>query len=229
VSWGQDTNDQVSGTPAGDGFVAVDAGLLYSMALHSDGSVVSWGGGLAASPNRPAGSGFKAIGAGYNIALGITDDGELSSWNLTGLPAGNGFVQVRAGNALASALDTGGILTLFGSNTSGVLQTPVPSGTFTSADTGYYHAAGILNDGSLVSWGGSLADSYGLVQNFTDGPYIAVAAGTTLGVGLRANGTLHAYGNATLASAIPADRDGYVAVAVSQNDNVVAIRRVSGF
>ncbi len=227
VSWGQDTQGQVSGTPTGSGYVAVDAGLLYSMALHADGTVVAWGGGLAATDDCPSGSGFKAIGAGFAFAYGITDAGELHQWGpMTGMPAGTGFVQVRASRQAAAALDSAGAPTIFGTNT-GIVGTAVPAGTFTTVDIGDYNAAGVLDDGSLVSWGGTSAVAYGLVQDFSDGPYIAVAAGERLGLGLRKDGTLKAYGTQLIAADIPADADGYFAVAVSPIDTAFAIREAA--
>src|SRR6185503_3484500 len=44
VAWGDDTSGQVSGTPSGSDFVAVEGGRnITSVALRADGSIVSWG------------------------------------------------------------------------------------------------------------------------------------------------------------------------------------------
>ena len=233
VSWGRDTYGSVLNTPAGTGFVAVDAGLLYSMALHEDGTVYAWGGGLAYdAADRPTGSGFTDIAAGYAFALAITSTGGLTGWSLspailTTLPAGTDYTEIKASQGLAAAIDEAGQLVLFGLTTS-VLDAEVPAGEYLAVDTGDYHAAGVLSDGRLVSWGGPSAVTYGLVQDLSDGPYVSVAAGERLGLGLRADGTLRPYGNSlTAASITPADGAEYFAVAVSPIDSAFAIRRVS--
>jgi len=232
VSWGQDTQEMVSDTPPGTGFVAVDAGLLYSMALHEDGTIHAWGGGLADSEDtRPAGGGFTDIAAGYAFAMATDADGALHAWSLSSamldtVAPGTGFVKIKAGSYLAAALDSGGQLTLFGTNTP-VLDAVAPAGIFQAVDTGEYHAAGVLSDGSLVSWGGTAAGTYGLALTLNDGPYVAVAAGERLGLGLRADGTLKPYGTSSTAASIPTNVAEYFAVAVSPMDSAFAIRRVS--
>ena len=44
VSWGDNLYSQVSDTPTGKTFVAIAGGAWHSLALISDGSIVSWGG-----------------------------------------------------------------------------------------------------------------------------------------------------------------------------------------
>lgn len=52
ISWGIDdgsSNDQgqVTDTPDGNDFTAVDAGYYHSIALRADGSIVAWGGDIS--------------------------------------------------------------------------------------------------------------------------------------------------------------------------------------
>jgi hypothetical protein len=233
VSWGRDTYGSVSDTPAGTGFVAVDAGLLYSMALHEDGTVYAWGGGLAYDPSdRPTGNGFTDIAAGYAFAFAINSTGGLTGWSIVSgmldtLPTGTGYAEIKAGQALAAAIDASGHLELFGTSTTGVLEEQVPEGEYLAVDTGEYHAAVALSDGRLISWGGTAAQTYGLVQDLNDGPYVSVAAGERLRLDLRADGTLRPYGNSATAASIPTDVSEYIAAAVSPSDSAFAIRRVS--
>lgn len=224
VSWGDDRNGAVSGTPTDGGYVAVDAGLLYTLALKEDGTVVSWGAGLADMPAAPTGSGYTAIGAGFGFAYGILEDGTLQAWNSSGsaTPTAGGFGSVKAGSSIAAALDGSGAATLWGSN-AGVAGAPIPAGAFAAIDVGYYHAAGVLADGRLVSWGAA-ASGYGLAQDFGDGPYVAVAAGKFAGIGLRADGSLKAYGSSSIVTEVPVGSYGYIAVAASPLDTLVAIR-----
>ncbi|MDP6129788.1 MAG: hypothetical protein QGH77_09295, partial [Planctomycetota bacterium] len=43
VSWGRDSDGQVSNTPPGNDFVSIAGGGNHSLALKTDGSIVSWG------------------------------------------------------------------------------------------------------------------------------------------------------------------------------------------
>jgi len=214
--------------------VAVDAGLIYSMALHEDGTIWAWGGGLAGNAaTRPTGTGFADIAAGYAFALGLTPSGGLEAWSLDAdmlpeVPTGTGYVEIKVGQLLAAAINAGGMPELFGISTTGVIEAPVPAGQYVAVDAGVYHAAGILSDGHLLSWGGAGAEAYDLVQDLGDGPYVALAAGQRLGVGIREDGTLRPYGDSPYGAVItPTTGAEYFAVAVSPMDSVFAIRRIT--
>ncbi len=43
VAWGNNNEGPEAAPPASNGFVAIAAGLLHSLALRSDGSIVAWG------------------------------------------------------------------------------------------------------------------------------------------------------------------------------------------
>ena len=142
------------------------------------------------------------------------------------VPSGTGYVDIKVGSYMAVAIDGNRALQLFGTNSSGVVGAPIPAGEYVAADIGAFHAAGVLSDGRLVSWGGASASTYGLVQDFADGPYVSVAAGERLGLGLRADGSLRSYGASVTAADIPTGPADYFAVAVSPKDSAFAIRRV---
>lgn len=234
VSWGSDSNGQVSGTPSGSGFVDVDAGLLYSIALHEDGTIYSWGGGLCAdTDNAPAGIGFTDIAAGLGFALALNGSGEITLWSLLNydiigtVPTGSGYTQLGAGTDLGLAFNSFGQLELFGSTSTGLLDVDLPAGTFLQADINKYNAAGILSDGRLVSWGGDPAETRGLIQDFDDGPYRSVALGEELGVGLKKDGYLKPFGTSSVVDFIPTDRSGFVKVAANRSTAVAAISMVT--
>ena len=77
VSWGYDGYGQVSDTPAGN-FFAVAAGSVHSVAIRTDGSLVSWGSGFG-QVSGPAGT-FIAVAVGDFHNVAIRADGTLVSW-----------------------------------------------------------------------------------------------------------------------------------------------------
>lgn len=81
VSWGDDSNGQVSGTPTGTEFSAVATGGWHSVAFKSDGSLVSWGeDGCGQVSGTPTGAEFGAVATGHNHSVALTSDGSLVSW-----------------------------------------------------------------------------------------------------------------------------------------------------
>ena len=79
VAWGDNTYGQID-VPAGNDFVAIDAGQLHSLALKADGSIVGWGTDGArwyinddGRLNIPPGDGFIAIAAGVTHSMAIRE------------------------------------------------------------------------------------------------------------------------------------------------------------
>jgi hypothetical protein len=94
----------VSNTPTGGGFTAITAGGKTSMAIRSDGTLVSWGlSGNGQVSGMPTGSGFTAVATGGDYSVAISSDGTLVHWGgdpfLQGIntPTGGGFTAVAAG------------------------------------------------------------------------------------------------------------------------------------
>ncbi|GAG10256.1 unnamed protein product, partial [marine sediment metagenome] len=83
--WGRNDIGGIDPTsvPSVGNFTSVDSGLLFGMALKTDGSIVAWGSdpkpyGLIS--NVPTGLGFTAIAAGNYHGLAIQSDGALVAW-----------------------------------------------------------------------------------------------------------------------------------------------------
>ena len=118
VSWGEDNYNHVSATPTESGFIAIasDTWLGTSLALRSDGSIVSWPfvdweneDGCIGSV--PTGSGFKAISASSSHNLALAADGSIEAWGWDGshgviskTPTGNGFVAISVGGHFGLAI-----------------------------------------------------------------------------------------------------------------------------
>jgi len=101
----------VTDTPGGTGFVAVACGGLHSVALKTDGSLVSWGDDTYGQvSDTPVGTGFKTLAAGFYHGVAINSDRSLVSWGwdsygqVTDTPGGTGFVAVDGGQGHGVAL-----------------------------------------------------------------------------------------------------------------------------
>ena len=160
TTWGSDSfvlpnGDVVRGllhAPEGGPFKDVTARVLYSLALHEDGTLYFWGGapagtnfleGWTAMPEDPQifyfpGETFKAIAGGNAHALAIRPDGTVTGWGnpASGAlqpPAHVRFKAIAAGSGFSIGLDTNG--TLWGWGTP--VKSPFASQAWTFASVGW--------------------------------------------------------------------------------------------
>ncbi|MHC5212511.1 MAG: RCC1 domain-containing protein [Planctomycetota bacterium] len=173
VAWGDDTCGQcnVPALPAGVTYVEASAGgpawsyedwdgcygnssgvCGRSVALRSDGSVVTWGLPLQGTPDVPA------------------------------LPAGLTYVEVSAGADHMAARRSDGSVVAWGANDAGQCDVPpLPAGlTYAGVSAGMNNTTAWLSDGSLVEWGSPLAFASGLFSAPPLPPgvsYVELAAG----------------------------------------------------
>jgi alpha-tubulin suppressor-like RCC1 family protein len=189
------TPTQVPGT----GYTRVAAGTSHSLALRSDGTLWAWGSNRFGqlgntlnvstskanpTPAQVAGT-YTELAAGSNHSLALRADGSLWAWGY------NEFGQ------LGTATNSGTIA-----------ATPTPTqvpGTYTRVGAGESHTLAVQADGTLWAWGsnkygqlGGLPNSGVATANPTPaqvpGTYAQVAAGGATSLGLRADGTLYAWG-----------------------------------
>jgi pimeloyl-ACP methyl ester carboxylesterase len=113
--------------------VAVAAGGDHSLALKSDGTVVSWGDNEYGQSTVPTGlSGVVAVAAGGDHSLALKSDGTVVSWGdneygQSTVPTGlSGVVAVAAGGDHSLALKSDGTVAAWGSN--GLGESTVPAG-----------------------------------------------------------------------------------------------------
>jgi uncharacterized repeat protein (TIGR01451 family) len=181
--------------PGVTGVSSVAAGNSYSLAMLSDGALLSWGqnpngqlgagGGSRTTPAPVAGvTNVKAVAAGYNHVLALKTDGTVWGWgmNASGQTGSTNFVNINPNPAPVS-------------NLTGVV----------SIATGFGVSLAVKADGTVWGWG---QNPYGLfgsgLPNTNPQPVpgqvsafnnaVAVAAGNSHYVVLLADGTLRSWG-----------------------------------
>ena len=199
ISWGYNTAGELgnnsttsssipiaittAGTPLATRTVlAYSAGFEHSLALCSDGTVVSWG----LNNNGQLGIGSTTQS---NVPVAVTTTGPL---------AGKVVCAVSTGNLHSLALCTDGTLASWGFNAFGQLGnnsttssnvpvavttvgTPLAGKTVIAIGAGIYHSVAVCSDGTIVTWG---FNTYGQLGNSTTTnskvPVAVTTAGTLL-------------------------------------------------
>ena len=132
ISWGVDDQyGQVSNTPKSGTYSAVSTGLLHTVAIRTDGTLVSWGSDYSGLlSGTPVGT-YSAVAAGGFHSVAIRTDGTLVSWGHNP----NGLVSQAPTGPLPGA------------------PPGSPNQTFTAVSATLDHALAIRTDGTLVAWG----------------------------------------------------------------------------
>ena len=220
LGWGGGNGGGQTGIPFGlSDVTARAAGDRISLALRSNGTVVGWGQGQAATP--PAGlSGVVAIAAGNNHGLALKSDGTVVGWgeNWGGAatpPAGlSGVVAIAAGNNHGLALKSDGTVVGWGRNDEGQAAPPGDmTGVVAIAARNNYSLA-LMAGGRIRAWGrGSAPDT---IANA-----ITIAAGDHHGLALKSDGTVVGWGaNWAGAATPPEGLSGVVAIAAGAHHSM---------
>jgi len=156
-------------------------------------------------------------------ATGSATASQLRAWGsdsdgqITGLPGGNVFTAIAAGDSHGLGLRSDGTITAWGRNDKG--ECTVPSGTYRSVAAGADFSLAIRADGSIAAWGN---DSDGQVSNVPAGKnFVAVDAGESFAVALRSDGSIAAWGNNGWGQVTTAPKGtGFKAVVAGDNHGV---------
>lgn len=179
VAWGQNDGGQVVPPPlTTDGVIGVAAGLVHSLALLRDGSVVAWGSDFRGQSSIPGGrripwsgnpenksdraathglSDVVAIAAGAWHSMALTRSGDLISWGW-GAGGRSGLKAISGGGAHSLVLTSSGSAEAFSVATPGgyYSQTVVPALATTGVKAiaaGQHYNIALKEDGTIVTWG----------------------------------------------------------------------------
>jgi alpha-tubulin suppressor-like RCC1 family protein len=224
VAWGDNSSGQVgnnstvdskvpvlvtqSGVLADKTVVSVAAGLYHSLALCSDGTLVSWGwnsygqlgnntmldSSLPVSVTQNgvlAGKAVVSISAGAGHSYALCEDGTIAAWGY------NFYGQLGNSNTADSSVP---VLV----NRGGVLS----GKTVVSVKAGGSHALALCSDGTLVAWGlnsdGQLGDNTAIDSStpvlvtqsgvLAGKTVLAISAGQSLSLAMGSDGTVAAWG-----------------------------------
>jgi hypothetical protein len=124
----------LANAPNGDKFVAVNAQVQYSLALHQNGTLFGWGNGAAVGPDIFAGWTPAAPGPHMFYVPNET------------------FTTIAAGNAHAIVIRPDGTVIGWGDDSGGAIQAPAQV-RFKAVEAGWGYSIGLSADGTLWGWG----------------------------------------------------------------------------
>ena len=195
IAWGRNEHGECN-VPAGDDFVAIDAGLDWSLALRENGSLIAWGNNALGPINTPSGYNYTTISAGTAFGLALRDNGSIAAWGFNGqgqcnVPAGYDYVAISGGTSHGLALKDDGSIVGWGSNSYG--QISIPAGfDYVAIAAGEGHSLALKADGSLVAWGNN---NYGQCNQPAGFDFEIVDTNNSLtSYAIRTDGTMEAWG-----------------------------------
>ena len=129
--WGNDSSGQVSDSPTGTGFTAVDVGHQHACALDSMGAITCWGDDTASQvASTPTATGFTEISAGAEHTCALGSTGIITCWGddtegqITDAPTDDGYTLVTAGDYHTCAMDATNAISCWGDDTAGQATPP---------------------------------------------------------------------------------------------------------
>ena len=204
IAWGDNTYGQTNVPAGATNVVSVAAGWHHSMALLTNGSVVTWG----TIASTPAGvTNITRIAAGELHCLALRADGKVLAWgdNSQGqlnVPAmGTNAVAVAAGYFHNLALLANGTVAAWGNNTYGQATVPTGLTNVVAVSAGAETSMALLQNNSIVIWGDPYSESVypDIYASFAPGPLatnlMAISAGATFNLALRADGSIYPWGD----------------------------------
>ena len=130
--------------------MAIAAGVLHSLALKSDNSVVGWGLNYYGQATSPEANDFVAIDAGYDYGIALKTNGSIVGWGYNRYgqatpPDDNDFVAIAAGRYHSLALKSDGSIVGWGRDNYGQ-ATPPEGNDFVAVAVGVWHSLAIRRE-----------------------------------------------------------------------------------
>jgi hypothetical protein len=216
VVWGNSGASQ-DAPHAGSDFISIAAGEKHSIALRSNGTMVTWEedeNSGAISSLSSFDSDYVAIATLVQHSLALRADGTIIGWGRNWFgesdpPPGNNYAAVATGVYHSLALRNDGSIFVWGGDVYGEGQAPAGNGYIAVAG-GYFYSLALRADGSIYAWG---SNELGQLNVPAGNDFVAIASGVAHGLALRKNGTIAAWGyNEYGQATAPAGND-FVAIA----------------
>jgi hypothetical protein len=155
VAWGETNAGQCQVPGDLTNVLQVAGGQDYSVALTSDGRIVTWGTGTAAS--APGISNAVSIAAGWYHGLALLTDGSVTAWGenflqQASVPTGLKAVAIAAGSYFSMALLPDGTVITW--SPAATVSMPVPSNlsNVVAIAAGWTHCLALKADGRVIAW-----------------------------------------------------------------------------
>ena len=227
VSWGRQV---IPFFEPGARYFKIAGGLVHSLALRSDGTVVAWGENFSGQCMVPAGlSGVVAIAAGGSHSLALKSDGTVAEWGKfwngstlvnVAVPINLNDVRTIAAGAYHSlALKSDGTVVAWGANDVGQSMVPSSLSGVVAIAGGGFHNLALKSDGTLVAWGHNPFGQCSVPTGLSG--VVAIEAGTAHSLALKSDGKVVAWGaNDYGQSTVPAGLSGVVAIAAGDSHSL---------
>lgn len=197
VTWGSYASQLVTTYVPQDltNAIQVAVGMYESLALRSDGTIVSWSNFTQSEPIKtyPEITNAVAVSAANYYLIVLLSDGTVA-------PVGDGYspsnlgitnlISISAGRENLGLQVNGKVLSW---SSYGVLNTNVPVNlsNVIAISAGYWQNLALKSDGTVVAWGATNTVATGLTN------IIAIAAGNNHSLALRSNGRIISWGDNT--------------------------------
>jgi fibronectin type 3 domain-containing protein len=239
VAWGDNAYGQCNLPIPNTGFIGVAAGGYiedylsvgyHSLAVKNDGSIIAWGANNYGECNVPSpNTAFTAVAAtGMPVSFGLKSDGSIVAWGSCqrgecSVSSPNiGFVAIAPGHGWTLGLRSNGSISCWGE----CPGAPSPNSGFIGIAAGGYYdfVLGLKNTGSIETWGDCSAYYSPCDVPSPNSAFVAVAAGDAHGLGLKADGSVVAWGDHSEGQCnVPEPNTAFVAIAAA-GDNSLGIR-----
>jgi len=177
-------------------FVAVAGSYQYTLALKSNGTIVS----LTETPFPDTSNDFVAFSTQGNYCLALKSNGSIvavgnNDRGQCNVPSPNtGFVAVAAGPSHSVGLKSDGSVVAWGENGRGECNVPNPNTGFVAVAAMNWYSMGLKSDGTIVMWGGEGLSEWDLVTIPSPNNDFVAVTGGSVGMGLKSDGSLIGWG-----------------------------------
>ena len=220
--WGEPYFDAVYGftqVPSGlTNVMAVSAGAYHNLALKRDGTVVAWGDNRDGQSDPPAGlTNVVSIATGFRHNLALRLNGTVVAWPTNDFatpPEGlDQVVAIAAGNDCSAALRADGTVVSWGYSHVGQTNLPPDFGNVVALAMFHYSSLALTRDERVLGWGWN---NYGQTTSPPLTDAVAIGVGTFFSAAVRANGSIHVWGDTAVLGTAPSLTD---AIAVACGDH----------